>query len=170
MTQFNVVVSVKFTYALGSTEKSCLDLMSMTQEARKRKLGPLHPAFNLQQLVRDSLNETLPADAHVRASGRLCVSLTRVSDGKNVIVSEFDTRDELIQVHQLAQFTVTRGRSPPKQNNIHASSHFVSQAVLCSCFIPFYCGLIPPTYRGVVRRQASIAVVLNSHWPLHACL
>lgn len=24
------------------------------------------------------------------------------------------------------------------------------QAVLCSCFIPFYCGLIPPAFRGVV--------------------
>jgi patatin-like phospholipase domain-containing protein 2 len=73
--------------------------MSMTRDARKHKLGPLHPAFNLQQLVRDSMTATLPADAHLRASGRLCVSLTRVSDGKNVIVSEFDTREELIQVH-----------------------------------------------------------------------
>ncbi|CAL8358298.1 unnamed protein product [Lota lota] len=100
-------------------EKSCLDLMSMAREARKRKLGPLHPAFNLLQIVRDSLLETLPADAHVRASGKLCVSLTRVADGKNVIVSEFDTRDELIQV------------------------------LLCSCFFPVYCGLIPPSYRGV---------------------
>ncbi|XP_056455568.1 patatin-like phospholipase domain-containing protein 2 isoform X3 [Gadus chalcogrammus] len=100
-------------------EMSCVDLMSMTRDARKHKLGPLHPAFNMQQLVRDSLMASLPADAHLRASGRLCVSLTRVSDGKNVIASEFDTREELIQ------------------------------AVLCSCFIPFYCGLIPPTYRGV---------------------
>ncbi|CAL8263163.1 unnamed protein product [Merluccius merluccius] len=102
-----------------SLEKSCLDLMAMAREARKRKLGPLHPAFNLLQIVRDCLLDSLPPDAHVRASGKLCVSLTRVADGKNVIVSEFDTRDELIQV------------------------------LICSCFIPFYCGLIPPTYRGV---------------------
>uniref|UniRef100_UPI003AACCD42 patatin-like phospholipase domain-containing protein 2 n=1 Tax=Centroberyx gerrardi TaxID=166262 RepID=UPI003AACCD42 len=100
-------------------EKTCADLMSMAKEARKRKLGPLHPAFNLMQLVRDSLLANLPEDAHVRASGKLCVSLTRVSDGKNVLVSEFDSRDELIQ------------------------------ALICSCFIPFYCGIIPPTYRGV---------------------
>ncbi|KAG7281868.1 hypothetical protein CRUP_031117 [Coryphaenoides rupestris] len=85
----------------------------------KRKLGPLHPAFNLLQIVRRSMVEMLPPDAHLRASGKLCVSLTRVADGKNVIVSEFDTRDELIQV------------------------------LICSCFIPFYCGIIPPTYRGV---------------------
>lgn len=24
------------------------------------------------------------------------------------------------------------------------------QALYCSCFVPVYCGLIPPTYRGVV--------------------
>jgi len=70
----------------------------MAREARKRKLGPLHPAFNLLQIVRRSMVELLPPDAHLRASGKLCVSLTRVSDGKNVIVSEFDTRDELIEV------------------------------------------------------------------------
>ncbi|XP_056138403.1 patatin-like phospholipase domain-containing protein 2 [Lampris incognitus] len=102
-----------------SVEKNCADLMSMAKEARKHKLGPLHPAFNLIKIVHDSLLQNLPEDAHVRASGKLCISLTRVSDRKNVLVSEFETRDELIQ------------------------------ALVCSCFIPFYCGVIPPTYRGV---------------------
>ncbi|CAJ1055966.1 patatin-like phospholipase domain-containing protein 2 isoform X1 [Xyrichtys novacula] len=100
-------------------EKCCVDLMFMAKEARKHKLGPLHPAYNLLQIVKDSLLRCLPEDAHVLASGKLCVSLTRVSDGKNVLVSEFDSREELIQ------------------------------ALLCSCFVPFYCGVIPPTYRGV---------------------
>ncbi|XP_078112157.1 patatin-like phospholipase domain-containing protein 2 [Sander vitreus] len=100
-------------------EKCCADLMRMAKEGRKRKLGPLHPAFNLLQIVRDSLMEGLPEDAHVRASGKLCVSLTRVPDGKNELVTKFDSKEELVQ------------------------------ALLCSCFIPFYCGVIPPTYRGV---------------------
>ncbi|XP_030282212.1 patatin-like phospholipase domain-containing protein 2 [Sparus aurata] len=100
-------------------EKCCADLMSMAKEARKHKLGPLHPAFNLLQIVRESMEASLPEDAHVRASGKLCVSLTRVSDRKNVLVSQFDSRDELIE------------------------------ALICSCFVPFYCGVIPPTYRGV---------------------
>ncbi|XP_044213142.1 patatin-like phospholipase domain-containing protein 2 [Thunnus albacares] len=100
-------------------EKCCADLMFMAKEARKHKLGPLHPAYNLLQIVKDSLQRGLPEDAHVRASGKLCVSLTRVSDGKNVLVSEFDSREELVQ------------------------------ALVCSCFVPFYCGVIPPTYRGV---------------------
>uniref|UniRef100_UPI0037E86E58 patatin-like phospholipase domain-containing protein 2 n=1 Tax=Semicossyphus pulcher TaxID=241346 RepID=UPI0037E86E58 len=100
-------------------EKCCADLMFMAKEARRHRLGPLHPAYSLPQVVQDSLLRCLPEDAHVLASGKLCVSLTRVSDGKNVLVSEFDSREELIQ------------------------------ALLCSCFVPFYCGVIPPTYRGV---------------------
>ncbi|XP_061678192.1 patatin-like phospholipase domain-containing protein 2 [Syngnathoides biaculeatus] len=100
-------------------EKCCTDLMYMAKEARKHKLGPLHPSYNLLQLVKESLLAGLPPDAHLRASGRLCISLTRVSDCKNVLVSDFDSREDLVQ------------------------------ALLCSCFVPFYCGVIPPTYRGV---------------------
>ncbi|XP_077453663.1 patatin-like phospholipase domain-containing protein 2 [Stigmatopora argus] len=100
-------------------EKCCVDLMYMAKEARKHKLGPLHPSYNLLQLVKESLLACLPSDAHLLASGKLCVSLTRVSDGKNVLVSDFESREDLIQ------------------------------ALLCSCFVPFYCGVIPPTYRGV---------------------
>lgn len=61
----------------------------MAKEARKHKLGPLHPAFSLLRSVQESMLSKLPEDAHVRASGKLCVSLTRVSDGKNILVPEF---------------------------------------------------------------------------------
>lgn len=33
------------------------------------------------------------------------------------------------------------------------------QALLCSCFVPFYCGIIPPTYCGVVRKPADLYTV-----------
>lgn len=72
--------------------------MLMAKQARKHKLGPLHPSFNLLQFVKDSLLSSLPEDAHARASGKLCVSLTRVSNGRNVLVSEFNSREELIEV------------------------------------------------------------------------
>lgn len=70
----------------------------VAKEARKHTLGIFHPTFSLLRTVQDVLLEKLPADAHLRASGRLCVSLTRLTDGKNVLVSEFDSREELIQV------------------------------------------------------------------------
>ncbi|XP_021419303.1 patatin-like phospholipase domain-containing protein 2 [Oncorhynchus mykiss] len=103
----------------ASIAKCCEDVIETVKEARKRNLGPLHPSFNLVKVIRSGLERDLPADAHTLASGRLCVSLTRVSDGQNVIVSEFKSKEELIQ------------------------------ALLCSCFIPIYCGLIPPSFQGV---------------------
>lgn len=99
--------------------KCCEDVIEVAKEARKRNLGPLHPTFNLVKVLKSGLDRDLPSDAHIQASGRLCVSLTRVSDGENVLVSDFKTKDELIQ------------------------------ALVCSCFIPIYCGLIPPSFKGV---------------------
>ncbi|XP_031723908.1 patatin-like phospholipase domain-containing protein 2 [Anarrhichthys ocellatus] len=100
-------------------EQFIADVLTLAKEARKHSLGVFHPTFSLLRTVRDSLLEKLPADAHLRASGRLCVSLTRLADGKNALVSEFDSREELIQ------------------------------ALMCSCFFPVYCGFIPPSYHGV---------------------
>ena len=42
--------------------------------------------------------KSLPADCHGCASGRLGISLTRVSDGENVIITHFNSKEELIQV------------------------------------------------------------------------
>lgn len=36
----------------------------------------------------------------------------------------------------------------------HLSPVLSIQALYCSCFVPVYCGLIPPTYRGVVSAPA----------------
>ncbi|XP_041651744.1 patatin-like phospholipase domain-containing protein 2 isoform X2 [Cheilinus undulatus] len=108
-------------------DKCCADLMFMAKEARKHRLGPFHPAYDLLRIVRDSLIKSLSDDAHVLATGKLCVSLTRVSDRKNFLVSEFDSREELIQ------------------------------ALLCSCFVPLYCGVIPPTYRGVRYMDGAVS-------------
>ncbi|XP_056373354.1 patatin-like phospholipase domain-containing protein 2 [Hyla sarda] len=97
----------------------CSDVMEVAKEARKRNLGPLHPSFNLVKILKNGLYRNLPENAHELASGKLCISLTRVSDGENVLVSEFATKEELIQ------------------------------ALICSAFVPIYCGIIPPTFRGV---------------------
>lgn len=97
----------------------CADALELAKEARKRNLGPLHPNFNLVKVLKNGLHRNLPEDAHLRVSGKLCISLTRVSDGENVLVSEFDSKEELIQ------------------------------ALVCSSFVPIYCGLIPPSFRGV---------------------
>ncbi|XP_076273463.1 brummer isoform X6 [Rhynchophorus ferrugineus] len=95
------------------------DVLRVATEARKKSLGPFNPSFNIHQLLLEGLERFLPDDAHIRVSGKLHISLTRVRDGKNVIVSQFDSREELIQ------------------------------ALLASAFIPVFSGLFPPKFKGV---------------------
>lgn len=56
------------------------------------------------KLVRTKLNALLPSDAHELCTGRLRVSVTRFCDMKNVILDEFCTKDELIDVFFLTLF------------------------------------------------------------------
>ncbi|XP_015740408.2 patatin-like phospholipase domain-containing protein 1, partial [Coturnix japonica] len=70
-------------------------------------------------VVKDALDKFLPANAHQLASGKLHIILTRLRDWNCVTVSEFASKEDIIQ------------------------------AVLCSCFIPLCFGFIPPLYHGV---------------------
>lgn len=139
---------------LSPLAKCCEDVIEVAKEARKRNLGPLHPTFNLIKVMKSGLNRDLPSDAHLLASGRLCISLTKVSNGENVLVSKFSSKEELIQVWRggwrgylsFKSTIVTQARFKP----CTFFFLFCLQALICSCFIPIYCGLIPPSYRGVV--------------------
>ncbi|KAL3184738.1 hypothetical protein MRX96_005842 [Rhipicephalus microplus] len=94
-------------------------VLRVAVRARQRALGPLHPGFDINGIIHDGLCKLLPENAHKLCSGRLHVSLTRVSDGKNVLLSQFESREHLVE------------------------------ALKCSCFIPFYSGLRPPKINGV---------------------
>lgn len=94
-------------------------VLRVAVRARQRALGPLHPGFDINGIIHDALCKLLPENAHKLCSGRLHVSVTRVSDGKNVLLSHFESREHLIE------------------------------ALKCSCFIPFYSGLRPPKINGV---------------------
>ncbi|XP_042226039.1 1-acylglycerol-3-phosphate O-acyltransferase Pnpla3-like isoform X1 [Homarus americanus] len=101
---------------LGTITSSVLKTAT---EARRRTLGPFSPTFNVEKLLREGLLSILPDDAHKIVSGKLFISVTRVSDGKNILLSQFDTREELVQ------------------------------AILCSAFIPGFSGWLPVSFRGV---------------------
>lgn len=95
------------------------DFLRVVQETRRHSLGAFSPWFNLPECLLEGMHRRLPEDAHRRVSGRLHISLTRVSDRCNVVMSEFSSREELLQ------------------------------ALMCSCFIPGLSGLVPPQVRGV---------------------
>uniref|UniRef100_I3NGD8 Omega-hydroxyceramide transacylase n=1 Tax=Ictidomys tridecemlineatus TaxID=43179 RepID=I3NGD8_ICTTR len=88
-------------------------------EVKRFFLGPLSPSCKMVQMMRQFLYQVLPEDSYKFASGKLHVGLTRFTDGESVVVSEYTSKEELIE------------------------------ALYCSCFVPVYCGFIPPTYRGV---------------------
>lgn len=97
--------------------------------ARGRCLGPFSPSFNITQHLQQGLEkvsvaldrlaqrrrpinrfplvaQTLPDDAHLLVNGKLHVSVTRVYDGTNIVLRQFDTKEELIQVRHLASWPV----------------------------------------------------------------
>ncbi|WAR03168.1 PLPL2-like protein [Mya arenaria] len=93
--------------------------LRLATKARSFSLGPLHPSFKIAKILREALREVLPDNAHEIATGKLHISLTRVSDRKCVIVSQYNSKEELIQ------------------------------ALLCSAHVPLYSGLVPPLFQGV---------------------
>ncbi|NWZ12880.1 PLPL1 protein, partial [Agelaius phoeniceus] len=80
------------------------------------------------RLLRETLDKFLPPNAHELVSGKLHIILTRLHDWRCVTVSEFASKEELIQ------------------------------AMTCSCFVPLYFGLVPPTFRGVRYVDGELAM------------
>ncbi|KAM5336045.1 patatin-like phospholipase domain-containing protein 5 [Glossophaga mutica] len=100
------------------TELCCSYLLSMAKQAEQLSLGTFHPAFAPIEHIKQELQRILPDNIHVLASQRMGISLTRWPDGHNLIVTDFASRDEVLQ------------------------------ALVCSLYFPFYCGVIPPEFRG----------------------
>ncbi|XP_074633862.1 patatin-like phospholipase domain-containing protein 4 isoform X1 [Acropora palmata] len=97
----------------------CTDFVhELTEEARSHPLGPFNPQFDIVRSLQKGLELYLPSDSHKIASGRLYVSVTSLKERKNVFISEFESKEELIQV------------------------------LLASCYIPFYAGLKFPQFKG----------------------
>lgn len=56
------------------------------------------PGGKAIKLLKEILNKYLPTNAHQLVSGKLHVILTRLRDWKCVVVSEFASKEDLIQV------------------------------------------------------------------------
>ncbi|XP_051961798.1 1-acylglycerol-3-phosphate O-acyltransferase Pnpla3 isoform X1 [Xyrauchen texanus] len=100
---------------LGRVRDQFLEFARFTKQ---HPLGLLNPTVDIFRWLEVTLQRTLPDNAYGLASGRLHVSMTRIPDRKNILVSEFHSNEDLIK------------------------------ALLCSCFVPVYSGMIPPQYKG----------------------
>ncbi|NXI54038.1 PLPL1 protein, partial [Chloroceryle aenea] len=75
--------------------------------------------WKFRKVIRNKLDKHLPPNAHQLVSGKLHVIVTRVRDCRSVTVSDFTSKEDLIQ------------------------------AIVCSCFVPVWFGILPPVYHGV---------------------
>ena len=110
--------------------------LELVRKARSRTFGPFHPSFDLIGLVRKGIDSFLPKDAHITCSGRLHLSLTTLPDWKNVVVNQFSSREELLN------------------------------ALVCTCWIPLFAGIIPPTFEGQRYIDGGFTcnlILLNEH-------
>ncbi|XP_029192136.2 patatin-like phospholipase domain-containing protein 2 isoform X2 [Acropora millepora] len=109
-------------------------VIRLTNRAKSLSFGPLHPSFQLVQAVRTAFQKMLPDNAHEIASGRLHISLTRVPDFTNLIVSEFSSKDDLIE------------------------------ALVATSFVPVYSGIFPSIFRGEYYVDGGISDNLPQHF------
>lgn len=109
-------------------------VIRLAKRANSLTLGPLHPSFNVVRTLRRSFERILPPNAHELASGRLHLSLTRISDLKNVIVSEFFSKEDLVE------------------------------ALIASSYVPFYSGFLPAKFRGKYYVDGGISDNLPQHF------
>uniref|UniRef100_A0A8C0ZQD7 Patatin-like phospholipase domain-containing protein 5 n=1 Tax=Castor canadensis TaxID=51338 RepID=A0A8C0ZQD7_CASCN len=118
-----------------STDYCCSSLLGLVKQLQQLSLGILHPAYAPIEYIKQQLKDALPSNGHILATQRLGISLTHWPDGRNYIVTDFATRDELIQ------------------------------ALVCSLYLPFYCGVIPPEFRG----ERYIDGALSNNLPFADC-
>ena len=101
------------------------DFFRIVNEARSHSLGPFSPSFDIQTCILEGMRNNLPEDAHLRVNGKLHISLTRVYDGKSIIVSQFNSREDLIQALLCACFIPGKKMSCQRTVTQIKSSHFV---------------------------------------------
>lgn len=73
-------------------------VVRIVKRANQLTLGTLHPSFDVVGTLRRIFEKIVPENAHKLVNGKLHISLTRVCDMQNVIVSEFASKEELIEV------------------------------------------------------------------------
>ncbi|XP_044288444.1 patatin-like phospholipase domain-containing protein 4 isoform X1 [Varanus komodoensis] len=88
------------------------------EETRKLYFGALTPGYDFMTKLRGCIDLILPSNAHEIAENRLFVSVTSTKNGKNHLLSNFASREDLVK------------------------------ALLASSFIPLYAGFSAVDYKG----------------------
>lgn len=77
-------------------------MLNFAKQMKAFTLGPFNPSINVLHWLESVLNKYLPSDAHQLANGRLAVAMTRMTDSKLTIMSEFHSKEDVVQVNVLS--------------------------------------------------------------------
>uniref|UniRef100_A0A3B4GIB9 PNPLA domain-containing protein n=1 Tax=Pundamilia nyererei TaxID=303518 RepID=A0A3B4GIB9_9CICH len=90
---------------LGSSAGSLVAAMiHFAKEVKSFTLGPLNPSIKFFHWLECILNKHLPPNAHQLANRRLAVTMTRLTDGEQILMSDFDSKEDVVQVRLLCLF------------------------------------------------------------------
>ncbi|XP_074639830.1 patatin-like phospholipase domain-containing protein 4 isoform X2 [Acropora palmata] len=109
-------------------------VVRIVKRANQLTLGTLHPSFDVVGTLRRTFERIVPENAHKLVNGKLHISLTRVCDMQNVVVSEFASKEELIEV------------------------------LLATSFVPLWSGVLPMPFRGKYYVDGGITDNLPQHF------
>lgn len=86
-------------YLLDLPMSNCVkEIIELTEDVRRRALGVFDRSNQIVDVLPKTLDSLFPEDAHKKVSGRLHVVMTRLKDMKKVIVNEFESKKDLIDV------------------------------------------------------------------------
>ncbi|XP_062982430.1 patatin-like phospholipase domain-containing protein 4 isoform X2 [Elgaria multicarinata webbii] len=99
--------------------EECTEIIyEFAEDTRKLYFGALTPGYDVMTKLRGCIDSILPPNAHEIAENRLFVSVTSAKNGKNHLLSNFASREDLVK------------------------------ALLASSFIPLYAGINAVDYKG----------------------
>merc|ERR1712179_713093 len=105
-------------------------VISLSMRAKENTLGPFSPSFQLSEIVRRHLDSVLPDNVAEIVSGKLFVSITRLKSMKNLLVSEFRDKNDVIEAIVASSFVpVMSGLKPPKFRGEYALDGIYSDAL-----------------------------------------
>lgn len=73
-------------------------MLNFAKQMMSFTLGPLNPSVNVFHWLEWILQKHLPSNAHQLANRRLAVSMTRLTDGKHIVISEYKSKEDVLQV------------------------------------------------------------------------
>lgn len=94
-------------------------MLSFAKEMKTFTLGPLNPSVNVFHRLEFILNNHIPSNAHQLANGRLAVAVTRMADCKLTIISDFESKEDVINVSRFYRHTFKAKKDKEEKNSRH---------------------------------------------------